>query len=93
MRPGTTASRTLERNSRPIMGWFDILDSFANGTLVDDAINGLEKGIDQFESLVGSGEEKLQSVVDSADTAIQSVTDKVDSASRAIDIVNDKINK
>ena len=60
------------------MGLFDMFESFANGTLVDDMVGGLEKSIDQFERLVDLGEERLQSAANVADATLQKATDSAD---------------
>ncbi len=75
------------------MNLFSVFDSLANGTLVEDMLDGVEKSIDQFEQFVGAGEEKLQSVADVADTAVQKITDGADRASGVIDVVTTKMNK
>lgn len=73
------------------MGWLDALDSFANGTLIDDTFSSLERSIEQFEKLVGSGEEALQSVVDVADTAVQKVESSTEKATQVMDVVHKKL--
>ena len=74
------------------MSLLSLFDSLANGTLVEDAINGLEKGIEQFESIVGEGESRLNSVVDATDGALQNVIDGAEKASAVSDIVAKKLD-
>ena len=73
------------------MSLFNLIDSFANGTLVDDMIDGLEKGVDQFEQLVGAGDEKLNSVANIADGALQNVIDGAEKAAAVSDVVAKKL--
>lgn len=73
------------------MSLFSLLDSFANGTLVDDMIDGLEKGVEQLERFAGSAEETSQSVVAGVERATETITAGADKASQVIDVVNRKI--
>lgn len=73
------------------MNLFSLLDSFANGTLVEDAVNGLEKGVERFETLVGEGESKLSSVASVTDNALQNIVDGAEKAASVSDIVAKKL--
>ena len=73
------------------MNLFSVLTSLADGTLVDDAINGLEKGVETLESWADDGSSKLESVVDAADGALQSVIDGAEKAAAMSDIVAKKL--
>ncbi len=73
------------------MSLFSLLDSFANGTIVDDLIDGLEKGVEQLERFAGSAEEASQSVVAGVERATETITSSTDKVSQAIDVVNRRI--
>lgn len=73
------------------MSLFSFLDSFANGTLVDDLVDGLEKGVEQIERFAGTAEEASQSVVSGVERATETIASGTDKVSQVIDVVNRKI--
>ena len=75
------------------MGFFDSLQSFADGTLIEDTLKRFDEGLANVENLIGESDQKLQSAVDVAEGTLQRVVDGADRASQVADTVVDKVKQ
>ncbi len=92
MRRGTIVSRTSGIIfKRYDMGLFDIVTSLANGTFVEDAVDRLEKGVDQIEKFARSSDDALESVTNVAGTTLQQLSDDADKVARVATVVTEKL--
>ena len=67
------------------MSWFDVIDSFAKGTLVEDTERRIVDGLDQFEKLIGSSEKHIENLADNLEKGAKAV---VDGADKAVDVAS-----
>lgn len=75
------------------MGWFDVLDSFAKGTLVEDTLQRIDEGLGTVEKIIGDGEKQVTTLVDNLENGVQQVVDGADKAAATADKVIDVVNK
>ncbi len=73
------------------MSIFNLLDSFANGTLVDDLVGGLESGIDTLERVVDGSTSAVDMASNAASNALESMVDGVEKVANVADVVADKL--
>ncbi len=75
------------------MGWLNMIQSFADGTLVEDTIKQIDEGLDGVEKLIGQGEKHIETLANNLEKGAQTIVDGADKAVASTDKVIDVVNK
>lgn len=82
------------------MGLLDMLNSFANGTLIDDTFNAVDKSLEALENLpellagtIDEGEKVAEKAMKTFDTGAEKITHNVDKVVKISDVIGHTLDK